>query len=182
MFDCSASTVGYKCPQPCQRPLCADGHPCKKRCYEQPCGSCRVQVERLLGCGHPARMECHRDPATHKCKFPKTVVLPHCNHRVEIKCGDKPEEAICPNPCDIRLDCGHQCTQQCHIKTDPTHANYRCTKVCGRNKLNCKQDHKCGKKCFEECDPCKMNVNRALPCGHSIFTECGLDDKEIFCE
>lgn len=176
--DCSGKMEGYKCKELCQRMLCVDKHPCRKRCWEA-CGPCRVQVQRELDCGHPANMECHKDPMQAKCKVPKEVDLPDCNHRAQATCGDK--QVVCPVPCDLRLDCGHQCTLKCHVKDDPEHVDYRCDKMCERNKANCKLDHKCNKKCHEECDRCNVKESRTLPCGHTVFTECGINDEDIFC-
>lgn len=178
--ECGASTEGFKCNEPCERILCGDGHPCRKRCWES-CGPCYVQVKRQLDCGHQANMECHRDPQTTKCKVPKEMTIPDCNHKVQATCGTKLEEIACPVLCDVRLDCGHQCTQKCHLKNDPDHVDYRCDKVCERMKLNCKKDHKCNKKCHEECGQCSIQDFRTLSCGHDIFTECGIDDKDIVC-
>ena len=181
MFDCSASTDGYKCTRICGKLLCNDGHVCRKPCCE-PCGQCNVRVERKLACGHVTQTACYKDPLTIKCKFPKEVILPNCGHKVEIACSENPEDANCPRPCDIRLDCGHQCTELCHVKKDPNHEQYFCKKVCSRNKVNCKKDHKCGKKCHEDCDLCTIKVERKLPCGHSQVAECYLNDEDIKCK
>lgn len=178
--QCSAKTKGWKCSYSCERVLCADGHQCKKFCWEA-CGPCHEPVQRELDCGHLAQMECFRDPMKTKCQVPKEVILPDCHHRVQATCGDKQEEIVCTVSCDLRLDCGHQCTQKCHVKDDPDHIDYRCDKKCERNKANCKSNHKCNKKCHEECDRCWVTDNRTLPCGHNAFTECGIDDKDIFC-
>lgn len=179
-FDCSQSTEGISCMMPCGREMCVDGHVCRKLCCK-PCGPCNVRMERQLSCGHLVTLQCHLDPRKIKCKVMKNAVLPACGHKTKIRCGDG-EDAHCNMPCDIRLECGHKCTQRCHVREDPTHQNYQCKKPCERTKANCKQDHKCGKKCFEECNPCRIRVKRTLPCGHSVFTSCGLNDREIYCE
>ena len=106
---CSRSTEGFKCRLPCERQVCAHGHPCLKFCWET-CSLCNVQMERELSCGHPATLQCHLDPLQVKCKVPKQVVLPGCGHKVEIPCGENLDEARCTLSCDIRLDCGHRCT------------------------------------------------------------------------
>ena len=180
MFDCSQSTAGYRCNEPCGKLLCLDGHICKKKCYE-PCGPCNVQMERLLSCSHKMKLQCHLDPAKIKCKFPKEAVLPICGHKVQIACSESPEEATCPVPCDIRVECGHQCTEKCHAKSDPHHEKYLCKKGCTKNKLGCKENHKCGKKCYEECDPCRIIVKRKLNCGHEQMVDCCQNNEDIFC-
>ncbi|XP_057379336.1 NFX1-type zinc finger-containing protein 1-like [Daphnia carinata] len=179
-FDCSESTKDYKCKRPCGKLTCNDGHICHKPCYE-PCGPCNVQVQRKLNCGHTTQTACYKDPLTIKCKFPKDVTLPDCGHRVEIPCSEPPEKVVCPKPCDTRLDCGHQCTELCHVKKDPTHQKYICKKACSQKKVDCRENHKCGKKCFEDCDLCLVKVNRTLPCGHSQIAECFLSDEKIKC-
>ncbi|KAI9551691.1 hypothetical protein GHT06_022027 [Daphnia sinensis] len=179
--DCSEPTKDYKCKRPCGRLMCNDGHVCHKPCYE-PCGPCNVQVQRTLNCGHTTQTACYKDPLAIKCKFPKDVVLPGCNHRVQIPCSESPEQSVCPQPCDTRLDCGHQCTELCHAKKDPNHEKYICRKACSRNKMDCRENHRCGKKCFEDCDLCIIKVNRTLPCGHSQIAECFLSDEKIKCK
>jgi len=180
MFDCSQSTAGYRCTLPCQNLLCVDGHGCKKRCFE-PCSPCNAQVERKLKCGHIVKTQCHLDPAKIKCRFPKSVFLPDCLHKVEIACSESPEESSCPVACDIRLECGHQCTGTCHIKTDPHHEKYVCTKICSRKKLGCKENHRCSKKCNESCESCRLIVRRELDCGHAQMVECSQSNEDIFC-
>ncbi len=178
--ECGNSTEGIKCKKPCEKLLCGDGHPCKKRCFE-PCGHCFVRMEREFPCGHKRVMECYVDPLKIKCPVPKESDLPGCGHRAVIKCGQDPAKARCTLPCDVRLYCGHTCTLNCHTQFDPEHEEYICKKQCGRMKQGCKMEHKCGKKCFEECDPCKEKWKRTLPCGHQVFTECYLNDEDIFC-
>ncbi|XP_057379532.1 NFX1-type zinc finger-containing protein 1-like [Daphnia carinata] len=180
-IECSKSTDGYKCKKPCEKTLCIDGHPCKKRCFE-PCGRCSVRMERQLKCGHSAVVECYVDPMTVRCRILKEgCLLPLCGHRVALHCGKDPYQAVCPLLCNVRLECGHSCTLRCHTRKDPDHQEYQCKKQCGKTKQGCKMNHKCGKKCFEDCAPCNEKWKRTLPCGHSIFTECYRNDEDIFC-
>lgn len=179
-FFCSEPTTEFRCRKQCEKIVCTEGHMCKKRCFE-PCGLCNTQVVRQLPCGHPLKTECHRDLLKILCKTPKEVILPSCTHKAQIACSEDPEKAVCPFPCDKRLDCGHQCTLKCHVNKDPNHAEYQCMKRCERKRKNCNSDHKCPKKCFEECDLCLMKVKRVLPCKHEVITECHLDDKDIKC-
>lgn len=178
-LECGASAEKYRCTQKCDKILCNEGHTCRKPCYES-CGKCYVRVDRKLDCGHSVKVECYVDPKNIRCKTPRTVVLPACGHRVEVACNEG-ERAKCPRPCDIRLECGHQCTKNCHKIDDPDHANYECNKPCGRKMKGCKMDHKCSKKCKDECFNCMVKVERVLPCGHRIIAECGKDDSEIYC-
>lgn len=180
-MKCSEKVDGFKCPELCEKILCEDGHSCQKKCF-MPCGRCHVRMEREFKCGHKTMMECFVDPSAVKCHFPKESVLPFCNHSAIIKCGEDPAEARCPRPCDVRLDCGHNCTLSCHMQTDSEHQDYQCKKQCERFKSGCKKDHRCGKKCFEECDSCETKWKRTLPCRHSLFTECHFNDENIFCK
>ena len=180
MFQCSEPTDTFKCKKPCQNLLCSDGHPCRKPCHQE-CGPCKVQVERRLPCGHMRCMECHRDPGSTRCTFPVERLLPGCGHNVSIACGDDPSAVRCPMPCDIRLECGHTCTEKCHANKDPDHEHYTCKKSCEKIKKNCKENHKCSRKCYEECDPCEVKKNRHLPCGHEAFVECHLNDMDVQC-
>ncbi|KAI9558322.1 hypothetical protein GHT06_015075 [Daphnia sinensis] len=180
-IECCKSTDGYKCNKPCEKPLCIDGHPCKKRCF-QPCGRCSVRMERQLKCGHSAVVECYVDPLTIRCRVMKEgCLLPLCGHRVALHCGKDPYKAVCSLPCNVRLECGHSCTLRCHTGKDPDHQEYQCKKQCGKMKQGCKKNHKCGKKCFEDCTLCNEKWTRTLPCGHTIFTECYRNDEDIFC-
>ena len=100
------------------------------------------------------------------------MILKDCGHRAQVDCGVVESDWVyCDYLCEIHLNCGHQCTLKCHMKDDPDHANYRCEKLCGRSKVNCKREHKCNKKCYEECDRCRMKEVRLLPCGHTVLTE-----------
>ena len=179
-IDCSSSTKDYKCTQTCNQPLCVSGHSCRKRCWES-CGFCDVPLEHKLACGHRASIECGKYPKNSKCKKLQLKILPECGHQVEMECGDKIEDAFCPFLCDIRLDCGHQCTRTCHTKQDPGHNNHKCEKMCVKDKIGCKKGHKCSKKCHEKCDPCRIKEIRMLQCGHNILTECGIDEKDNIC-
>ena len=111
---CSRSTEGFKCQLPCGRQICAHGHPCLKVCWET-CSLCNVPMDRELTCGHRLTLPCHVDPFGIECKVPKRAVLPGCGHKVKIRCGEKPNEALCTFPCDVRLDCGHRCTRRYHF-------------------------------------------------------------------
>ena len=181
IFECSKSTANYVCRQVCLKTLCGGGHLCQKPCFK-PCGRCEVNVKGTLSCGHENAMRCYTDPLAFKCKFPKEAKLPGCNHNVTITCGDRPEDVPCPHRCDVRLDCGHVCTRNCHMKDDPEHENYRCKKRCEKKKIGCKNNHKCSNPCYEDCEPCKIKCKRALPCGHEVIAECNLNDEDIFCE
>ena len=178
--ECSRSTTGFKCEKRCEKMLCGDEHPCKKKCFQH-CGPCLTEVTRTLECGHSLAMPCHTIPSPKMCRVPKESLLPPCGHLATIHCGGDPNKAHCSLPCNVRLDCGHTCTRKCHVNKDADHCDYQCKKPCERMKKGCKKEHRCGKKCFEECDPCTEKWERVLPCGHQKFTKCHLDDEDIFC-
>ena len=180
-FDCSKSIEGYTCTRQCGKLVCNDGHVCRKKCYE-PCGQCNMQVERKLNCGHVMKTACYKELNSIKCKVPKEVELPTCGHKVLIACGDDPLTVPCPKPCDTRLECGHQCVNYCHVKSDPNHEKYVCMKPCSRRKLSCKEDHKCSKKCHEDCDLCTIKIQHKLSCGHSQFAKCHFTEEDIRCK
>lgn len=103
------------------RLLCENpAHLCTKFCY-QICGPCHYLVEKELGCGHSARMQCHIDPKSFKCQEKVMSILP-CNHETERLCFIPLEKFMCPFKCEIRVEpCGHACTQPCHLINDPDH-------------------------------------------------------------
>ena len=82
----------------------------------------------------------------------------------------------CQRMCDIRLLCGHSCTQTCHI-VDREHEKFRCMKTCERScpyNHPCKAKHYCYKK---KCPPCREIVERVIPeCGHTQSMECWIEN------
>ena len=80
----------------------------------------------------------------------------------------------CQKGCDIRLPCGHSCTEKCHIY-DRQHKEFECTKPCNRK---CSFNHPCKSRhaCFKKCPPCPEMVERPIPkCGHTQEMRCHKD-------
>ena len=106
----------------------------------------------------------------------------------------------CNRLCDVRLSCGHSCTQKCH-GFDREHKEYRCKKSCKHtfdcghthtascfiitenlfkcptlcSKITCESGHECRKFCHypEPCGPCNEMVTIQLPeCSHEQFRKC----------
>ena len=213
------------CYKPCPRTN-ACGHKCKKKCFEHcdPCEEMVEKVIPM--CGHKAIMKCHSDPIKWKCQAPCAYPLPcghqcaeecsrcllkkdhrnqctveverqwPCKHLVKSKCFEDPELIPCPQPCNIKLSCGHQCSGSCGEclggkihktcistcgKTLPCghSCQFPCSDICPPCSRKCTWicSHRieCKKKCFEECMPCteKCNIKCShLKCGRSCFEEC----------
>ena len=180
------------CESECGRPICTNGHRCKRRCHQKcetvcreliekqlPCGHlqkiacnlppnvavCRDRCENLLPCRHPCANECSM-PCTTRCVEKTTKTDWDCGHRVDVCCCDGPES--CPQPCTFILSCGHACSGTCgKCRRGGLHAV--CSQPCGRT-LVC--GHVCESSCSNECPPCgKKCENR---CQHNICTrKCG---------
>ena len=113
--------------------------------------------------------------------YGNTLPLYCCNHP-ETKYSAKKESDFkasapnggCTRMCDIRLSCGHSCSQICHVK-DRDHAEFKCQKRCEKK---CPHNHQCksGHLCYKECPPCREIEERVLPdCGHKQEVECWVD-------
>lgn len=119
--------------------------------------------------------------------FGDALPLYCCNHP-EMKYTAKKESDFranapcggCQKDCDIRLPCGHSCTQKCHI-VDREHKNFRCMKVCERA---CPIGHPCKSKhvCWKKCRPCQEIVMKIMPiCGHEQHIPCSVDPDKCEC-
>ena len=90
-------------------------------------------------------------------------------------------EGGCTQPCSSRLACGHVCQLSCH-SWDPRHEEYKCRKLCGRERPECPDGHTCRKLCSQECGPCpEPKVVRLTRCGHSKKVRCGDDINKAYC-
>ncbi|XP_059484951.1 NFX1-type zinc finger-containing protein 1-like [Neocloeon triangulifer] len=164
-----------KCTAPCEQLCDAVVHKCPKKCYEE-CGTCQVIVTRKLPCGHEASFPCHADTDGYKCQIKMKKLFSLCGHFNTVKCCQDPLRTPCPEKCDRRLDCGHRCEDNCHVKHDPDHLKYQCSKTCNQVNPNCASgDHRCGKKCHEDCEPCNVMVVKLRKCGHEIKVLCQSD-------
>ena len=104
----------------------------------------------------------------------------------------------CRKMCDVRLPCGHSCSQICHV-VDTEHANTVCEKICELtldcghthsvpcyktntftcptlcSKSTCEREHKCKRQCHypTSCGHCTETVTIQLPeCLHEQRLEC----------
>ncbi|KAI6651709.1 NFX1-type zinc finger-containing protein 1 isoform b precursor [Oopsacas minuta] len=90
----------------------------------------------------------------------------------------------CELPCDKRLDCGHQCPQQCH---PDGHDEVKCRKECVRIHQPCK--HPCVdingyiRKCYEECTECLYPVQKEIEfCFHEQVMPCSRRPEHSQCK
>ncbi|XP_061188911.1 NFX1-type zinc finger-containing protein 1-like [Saccostrea echinata] len=118
-------------------------------------------------------------------KFGKALKLRCENHSDFICCVqrdtdfDKMPLGGCGKPCNIYLQCGHQCLQFCHNK-DPEHKKYKCTQPC--TKTICHLGHKCKKECFQDCGKCIELVRKPMKaCKHENIMPCSKDVSDFKC-
>lgn len=71
-----------------------------------------------------------------QCKEQVSINFPECNHTVQVECYRKDYKA-CPEPCLLRLDCGHQCIKTCHMNDDPDHLEVRVKECYKYSKDSC---------------------------------------------
>ncbi|GLH02045.1 Regulator of nonsense transcripts 1 homolog [Gryllus bimaculatus] len=194
----------YKCCKPCPKTNagCTMNHQCTKRCFEE-CGLCNYEVEKNLpNCNHVQRMNCCKDPSTFQCpkKCTKTMmcghacprkcyedcggcqvkvkkVIPSCGHYILIKCCEIPDQALCKQPCQRLLPCGHGCVLRC---------GQECTKKCSKL-IRCPVVPLCGHSINIPCHLketadakshlllpyCEMPCGQSLSCGHYCQGTCG---------
>lgn len=169
-----------KCPQPCPK-MCKRNHSCQQRCWEA-CKPCTALIAKTLPCGHTHKVKCHDYGKDLFCPTEVKRQLPYCNHEVEMQCYRDPATFPCPIPCDIRLECGHQCTQKCHITIDPDHLKFKCEQPCTRVPEGCSKAHRCQKPCWEKCGLCKEYVKKIKQCGHRHTTYCHIKTEDIICK
>ncbi|KAH9515716.1 hypothetical protein Btru_011807 [Bulinus truncatus] len=81
----------------------------------------------------------------------------------------------CGRPCKAELDCGHICSQICHLGD---HENYICKEKC---LIVCPRGHRCTAKCNESCPPCLMMVDFTLSCGHVQTQRCSVNILTLQC-
>ncbi|CAG9770858.1 unnamed protein product [Ceutorhynchus assimilis] len=176
----------YECIEKCNRLLCNNtSHVCKKLCYMN-CGPCCYLVSRKLDCGHEVDIECHIDPTQYKCQVLVHTKLP-CDHEAMKPCSEDPATFLCPFPCDTRVEpCGHPCKRNCHIRIDPDHLKYKCTKQCDKPRKGCQQSedekHMCNRFCYEDCEKCYVCVRKMKSCGHCYDIPCRDNVEDIICE
>ncbi|CAG9858900.1 unnamed protein product [Phyllotreta striolata] len=175
----------YKCLVKCNKPLCEnEQHLCKKVCYKI-CGPCTYLVERTLQCGHHVNIACSLDPEAYNCTEKVEVTL-NCGHKVAKPCFVKVENFACPVVCDTRVEpCGHSCIKKCHVNNDPDHLEYKCKKICGRQRKGCtdSEHEPCNKLCYEDCAKCAVSVlKKRTACDHMFRIACSANPDDIDCE
>lgn len=123
-------------------------------------------------------MSCYLDPKEYYCNVPVEKEIQDCNHKVTVHCSDNK----CPQPCENRLPCGHQCLLHCHVTKDPDHLRYICNKPCEKLNKGCSKDHTCKKICHEECEECTEIVQKKKSCGHEFKMQCSGDPEVMVCK
>ena len=117
------------CPDKCSL-LCKEGlHPCKKS-YGEPCGDCKVRMEKIRPCA--INVHCHENPddvkcisrckqrsefdhlcvkkcyqKCHPCMSQIEKVMPGCSHVQKLPCSIDPDHALCQHRCKKKCEIGH---------------------------------------------------------------------------
>ncbi|XP_060580714.1 NFX1-type zinc finger-containing protein 1-like [Ruditapes philippinarum] len=156
-----------QCKEPCTRVLCELGHKCPQKCFDK-CRPCTVPLQKFI---------------------------PKCGHQQTIPCSVEPEKYKCKAPCETKLECGHQCanecgklhTKHCQVKIDISFPCGHNASICCADKKTAKCQHSCGAilKCEHICNgtcstcfmgkvhqPCHHKCNRILVCGHACNDFC----------
>jgi len=190
-LPCSTAAEEAICNEPC--PALLDcGHPCKLKCG-RPCGPCKVNVFKILHCGHRARLPCFEDPDKFPCDRPCGQVLrPGCEHICKGTCGSCKQGTShipCKERCSRDLPCGHQCMAGCSEICPPCKypcekrcLHSRCVLICGSLCRPCMEKcewkcehHTCDLLCHETCSRprCEELCREILRCGHPCIGLCG---------
>uniref|UniRef100_A0A646QJ34 NFX1-type zinc finger-containing protein 1 n=1 Tax=Hemiscolopendra marginata TaxID=943146 RepID=A0A646QJ34_9MYRI len=186
-----------KCMKPCQKTVCEFKHKCKMLCHQE-CNKCMIYVEKVLPCGHKAKMACSDDTYAYICTKPCTRIinecrhpckrkcnetcggcmelvrktLPYCSHSVTVPCSDDIYSVLCEEPCSKTLSCGHQCQEMCMNL---------CSKKC-KTLIPSRGDcgHELAVPCHAMKEPmellsryCKHPCGKQLPCEHECAGTCG---------
>ena len=172
---CSTHPNLHYCQAPCTK-ACEEGHPCRKKCYED-CSDCTEYVEKEMPiCHHKQLIPCPFPPILFKCRAPCTKSCTQCQ---------TPCERTCSEPCGsckvliVKTvpECGHKQTVMCC--ENPKQAN--CTKICTKKCPN--ELHDVRKRCNEKWPNCREQVIKLLPrCLHVVTAECFHDSSSILCE
>uniref|UniRef100_T1IT09 RZ-type domain-containing protein n=1 Tax=Strigamia maritima TaxID=126957 RepID=T1IT09_STRMM len=189
------------CVEPCKLTLDCT-HPCKLKCSET-CGDCKEIIDKIMYCGHMIKAECRTRAAslvcTAACK--KYLLCGHlclricgdvcetkcshlvnrrglCGHVVETPCHlarapDREIAQYCKHPCNLVLDCQHQCKGTCGTCRQGR-VHIPCKETCGRLQI-C--GHSCTFPCALVCPPC--NEMCSTQCVHSrCQNRCGQSCKK----
>lgn len=180
--------VMIKCKKKCNKENCELGHKCLQKCHDGVnCGPCLERVKKIVpDCQHEQTMHCSVDPGTFACQsqIEKLLDCGHtarvacsattieccetipselsCGHIVSILCPKKDDDDIeCTEACTMVLECGHWCTGDCR-KCKQGRLHIKCTHKCTRE-LVC--SHICQEPCSRECPPCREDCINW--CAHS---------------
>ena len=88
----------------------------------------------------------------------------YCIQPGETKIQEYFPEGGCTKPCEIRLNCGHQCPLTCHL--EERHESLKCQKICEKP---CPDNghRSCKLRCWQACRMCPVSVTKKVPkCGH----------------
>ena len=204
------------------------GHKCTRKCYQPHVTICleRVSVQ-LENCGHSAETICYRSkrmvtcvkPCDHilecghkcvrRCSEPHTTMClesvlkeKKCGHSHRVPCYKDVETVVCMKPCELALECGHQCRKRCS-ESHTTCCTEEVEKIlpCCQRKLSvrcmediktvecpfpCQEKLECGHSCTNECSKphtsfCKVVIGKTLPCEHVKDLYCGVKVDSIKC-
>ena len=165
-MKCHNDPQKMKCKHKCTK-VCANNHPCQKRCWED-CGLCEVIVKKIMPqCKHLQYMPCYLDPSKFECQERCSNIYDNCGHRCPKLCYEQ-----CHILCQLPL---MKIVPKCnHVERIPCSVDaifWRCTKPCERE-LCC--GHICKSLCGEVClsTKCQEPTTVILPCKHSIIVEC----------
>ncbi|CAG9824164.1 unnamed protein product [Phaedon cochleariae] len=158
----------YECRKQCEKPMkeCtmpeAEGHSCRKFCFEE-CSYCvREVIKKRTKCSHASKVPCHVNVDDTLCEKPCAKILP-CGHKCKGKChepcGNCMKKVLKEVP-----DCKHNIKIACSQEADRKYCGKKCPRL-----LSC--GHPCRNTCKDVCtEDCKMTVDCAIPspCGHTI--------------
>uniref|UniRef100_A0AC34F2L1 NF-X1-type domain-containing protein n=1 Tax=Panagrolaimus sp. ES5 TaxID=591445 RepID=A0AC34F2L1_9BILA len=186
-----------KCHQPCKRHCSSNlKHTCMKECWEE-CGSCEIEIEKILDCDHKVIEKCHVEIDKIKCTQICDRLL-ECDHQCPKMCHEK-----CPIFCEklifTKLVCGHWGAKQCSddpLKVKCTTQTKKEWPICGHAMetfchINPEFDpcphpcdtllEECGHKCQGTCGsciqgllhkPCEHECTKQMFCGHKCKAKC----------
>ena len=170
---CYIAPLHKECTEPCEKLLPFCGHPCKRLCGQVCLASfCKVQVDKLLKCGHKMKVSCKTSTQEFTCDKQCEKKLNPCGHPCKEKCSQP-----CTTKCMVQVNktwpCGHKLKRKCYQTQNPL--DYPCEKKCDR-KLPC--GHSCPRKCGEDCAKftCVATIDKLLPCGHIQKISCSTTD------
>ena len=89
---------------------------CSKECYKD-CGKCSYKVLKTIpNCRHEQMVKCGENEENVLCQFLVPVILP-CGHGNKVMCHLQHSDLThieCKRKCKTKLDCGHECSGDCH--------------------------------------------------------------------